>query len=206
MKLALAFALFTAALAAQPIGFGLKLGVPFNDAYNAATGGGVSVLSNEKQITIGPSVELRLPFGIAIEADLLYRRFDTTFGASEFNTGVNGHALESPVLLKYRMKFPIVRPFVVAGPTFRWSVDSHLSNACLTSTSCANILPTITENHSGAGMTIGAGLEIKALVIRISPEIRYTRYGSSAVTIGNLSSTIASASQNQAEFLLGIGF
>jgi hypothetical protein len=119
---------------------------------------------------------------------------------------VSTHSLETPVLLKYRMKFPIVRPFVAAGPTFRWTVDSQFNNNTCTAVVCGAALPTIQQDSSGAGMTIGGGVEIKALLIRITPEIRYTRYGSSAVTIGNVGATIAHANQNQAEFLVGIGF
>jgi hypothetical protein len=48
---------------------------------------------------------------------------------------------------------------------------------------------------------IGGGVKIHALFLRISPEIRYTRW-----TSPHFSSYLLNSNQNQAEFLLGITF
>ena len=48
----------------------------------------------------------------------------------------------------------------------------------------------------------GAGLDIKALILHISPEIRYTRW---TAQYFNLSGVLDS-NQNQAEVLVGITF
>jgi hypothetical protein len=52
------------------------------------------------------------------------------------------------------------------------------------------------------GAVVGAGLDIHALFLHISPEVRYTRWTSQHFTFGN----VLNSNQNQAEFLLGITF
>jgi len=50
---------------------------------------------------------------------------------------------------------------------------------------------------------MGVGLDIHALVIHLSPEIRYTRWGTEHFKLPNGSFL---SNQNQAEFLVGITF
>src|SRR5689334_11009593 len=72
-------ALGGSAQAQLPIGAGIKVGTTFNDAYNIANSAlsGTSITTaysaNSNNFVIGPMVELRLPFSIAVEADALYR-------------------------------------------------------------------------------------------------------------------------------------
>jgi hypothetical protein len=201
----LAFAI-AACVAAQPIGFGLKLGAPLTDAVNLATGSG-TLANTATRFTIGPMVDLRLPFGVGIEADLLYRRVgaDYTF-SNTFSAGVHGNQWDVPVLLKYRFPFPIVKPYLEAGPSFRWFTNVNHSFACLPT--CTPPGPAqISTNSSGAGLTFGGGVEVRLLFIRIAPELRYTRWGSEAFSVGQSDgTTLFHASQNQAEFLVGIHF
>ena len=53
------------------------------------------------------------------------------------------------------------------------------------------------------GVVLGAGLEFNLHLIRVSPEIRYTRWGSA--NLGALTDVLR-ANQNQAEVLIGITF
>ncbi len=74
---------FTTAFAAEHIfSFGIKGGVPLTDAFTDTTTRGVDVIthtfSNTKNYVIGPTVELSLPFGFAVEADALYRPLNLT--------------------------------------------------------------------------------------------------------------------------------
>jgi opacity protein-like surface antigen len=165
---------------------------------DAIGGGGTSSLSFS-HITIGPTAELRLPFGVAIEADLLYKRIDTSLSGVNLNAGATANQWELPILLKYRFGFPIVKPYLLAGPSFRWLTNVNTSLSCLGST-CPGA--TVSTDTSGAGLAFGAGLELHLLLIRIAPEIRYTRWGSQAINVGD----ILRSSQNQAEFLVGISF
>ena len=56
-----------------------------------------------------------------------------------------------PLLLKYRFGFPIVKPYIEAGPSFRWLTNSSFNGT----SGSAN-----TNNH---GFTLGAGVEIRAV-------------------------------------------
>src|SRR6185312_6856249 len=96
---------------------------------------------------------------------------------------------EFPILAKYRFGFPIVHPYIEAGPSFRATSISNLSNN---------------------GVTVGAGVEVQALLLRIAPEFRYTHWSSDSKTaptsflLGTL--TPFSSKQDQVEFLVGFSF
>lgn len=181
-KTLLLLLLCAAGLSAQPISFGVRVGAPLNEAF-VDNGGKFTFSHNTDHFILGPSVELHLPFHLGIEADALYRRYDI---------GGTVNHWEFPILAKYRLSVaPILHPFVDAGPSF-----NHVSDP-------GKLLD---RPHAGtAGFTIGAGIEIKALLIRISPEIRYTRWGNKNIDLSASNSGLSS-NQNQAEFLVGITF
>lgn len=200
------FALFLIAAGcsfAQSVGFGVKVGAPLTDALNAANGNG-TLTNNAIRFTIGPMVELRLPFGVGVEADLLYKRVNGVYAQPGVSAGVTANSFEIPVLLKYRFPFPIVKPYVEAGPSFRKFANVNHLLSCLGT--CAGSSIQFASDKSGPGLTFGAGVEFKVLLIRISPELRYTRWGSRAFSATALGSDLLNANQNQAEFLVGISF
>jgi len=206
MRCFVLLAFTVAGAAAQPIGFGLKLGAPLTDAVSLGTGNG-TLTGTVTKFTIGPMVELRLPFGVAVEADFLYRRVSGTYNSSgSFSADANGNQWSVPVLLKYRFAFPIVRPYLEAGPSFRWLTNVNHSYTCATNLCTAIAPPQFSTNSSGVGLTLGGGVEVKLLLIRISPELRYTRWGSEAFSIQSGGTTFLQTNQNQAEFLVGISF
>jgi hypothetical protein len=51
------------------------------------------------------------------------------------------------------------------------------------------------------GFTVGGGVEFKAFRLRISPELRYTRWGGDSNVLG-----FAKSDQNQAQLLVGLTF
>src|SRR5690349_11580793 len=63
---------------AQPFGAGIKAGVPFTDFTNAVQSGQFNFTSSSHHYVVGPMFELRLPFGLGVEFDVLYRRFQFT--------------------------------------------------------------------------------------------------------------------------------
>jgi len=207
MKVVLLAITIAACAAAQPIGLGLKVGAPFTDAVHLASGTG-NLVDTATRFTIGPMLDIRLPFGVGIDADFLYRRLSGTYTEPAFFATAHGNQWGIPVLLKYRFGFPIVRPYIEAGPSFRWVTNTSHSYTCqetLCGNGSANIPQSFTTNN-GAGLTIGGGIEAKLLFIRIAPELRYTRWGSPAFSLQGVTSTILQANQNQAEFLVGISF
>jgi opacity protein-like surface antigen len=200
--------LFLAAIPAfsGPLTFGLKGGVPLTDFTNAVTNGRFDYTSNTQRYIVGPTAEVRLPFGLGIEVDALYRRFNyNAVFATGVSTSTTGNAWEFPVLAKYRFPTPVARPYILGGVAWdslqglKQDVHSALANAGVTSTST----PTELNKKTTTGFVLGVGVDVHALVLHISPEIRYTRWGAKHFldTNGGLSSN-----QNQAEFLVGITF
>ena len=105
-----------AAALAQPIGFGIKGGVPFTDFTNAVQSGSFNYTSSTQRYIVGPMLELRLPFGLSIEADALDRRFhyNGTGNAVDvfFNQTTTSNAWEFPIVAKYKFHTPIARPYI----------------------------------------------------------------------------------------------
>ena len=163
------------------LSFGVKGGVPLTDASSGAV---------SKNYVIGAMVDLKLPLGFAIEADALYRPLNLTTAAYGFGSSVarsfgDISSGEFPILAKYHfLHTPIVKPYAEAGPIFRHvgSEASYLSNG---------------------GFALGGGIDFKAPLVRISPELRFSRWG------GDSASRLPgfpSSNRNQAEFLIGLTF
>lgn len=221
MKAILTFLICAAAVCAQPFSFGVKGGIPATDMVNAATvvagGGSLTRTSAYQQINhryiVGPTVELKLPAGFSIELDALYRHLnysgqDTSASLTNSSriTDVKANAWEFPLLLKYRMRKGIVRPYVDAGVA--WDTLTGMKESVQTTTNgilgrSSSSTPAELNKKSTSGFVMGAGLDIKALVIHISPEVRYTHWGSTHFldALGALRSN-----RNQAEFLVGLTF
>jgi opacity protein-like surface antigen len=207
-------ALGAASAHAQPFSFGLKGGLPMTDFLNTAQNGNFSFASNTNRYIVGPTAELRLPFGLGVELDVLYRRFSYTgsgfingTGGIVQNTSTTSNAWEFPLLVKYRFPGKIIHPYVDGGVA--WDTLSGLTQAVtstvnsVTASRGSTSNPPELGNSTTRGFVLGAGVSIKALVIHISPEVRYTRWGAKHF----LDPTgLLSSNQNQAEFLVGITF
>jgi len=196
----------------QPFTAGVKIGVPLTDFINTVQNVSSSV---PNRFIGGVTGELRLPFGLGIEVDALYRRlhYDDTIGNSPNPlSGITidrttANAWEFPMLVKYRFPMRIVRPYVDAGVAFDTLTGltdtvTQVIQTVTTASTRTTSTPASLQNNSTKGFVIGAGLDVHAILIHISPEIRYTRWGSQHF---NLSGVLGS-NQNQAEFLLGITF
>jgi len=171
---------FSAPAFAQPFGAGLKLGTTLTDALAVAPG---FHLSNDHHLVVGPYVEVRLPLGLSVEADALYE-------TSLFNSVYTGGATwQFPVMAKYKLFKGPVRPYIEGGVAF-----SHISDLAE--------IPAL-NHRSNYGIVLGAGVEVKLLVLRISPEIRYNGW-----VFQNLQDPLGQfqSKKNQAMFQVGIGF
>src|SRR6266853_50849 len=142
-----------AAAAAQPFGAGLKVGVPATDACKIqSVPAAAQLLAEAHRYTIGPYVELRLPLGLDVEADALYRTYDFR------NAGIAApaHSWEFPIVLKHRILGGPIRPYFEGGLSF-----SHLSD-----------IRAISVNHlSNYGVVAGGGVELRFLPLKMSPEL-----------------------------------
>ena len=176
----------TVSAVAQPIGVGIKAGVPLNDLYKL---GNVQTLlpfaafrAEAQRYTVGPYLEIRLPARMSVEIDALYRQHDflTGIGASTTNSW------EFPVVLKHKLSSGLVRPYFEGGLAF-----SRLSD-----------LKAVSFNHlSNYGVVAGGGVEFNFLLLKVSPEVRYTGWG-----FRNLDNPAAQSRRNQFAFLVGFGF
>jgi opacity protein-like surface antigen len=202
---------FAAALWAQPFGAGIKAGVPATDFFSTQSGR-FPYIADTRRWTLGPMFELRLPFGLGVELDVLYKKFD--YRASFANPGASievsgrGSAWEFPLVGKYRFPGRVARPYVEAGLASRRVTG--LKEITLRATpptsppvSTSTETPAILANKATAGIALGGGIEVKALLLRVSPGIRYTRWGSR--NFQDINGAIVS-NENQLEFLVGISF
>ena len=220
MRLPLILLAGAASAFAQPVTFGVRAGEPLTDFVSTvqsqnfigALGRMVDFTSNTRPYVLGATVEVRLPAGLGLELDALYRRLNYS-GADVTSTtqvsaisSTSANAWEFPLLLKYRFGPKIVRPYVDAG--FAWDTLSGLKQsirqtiATITSSSTTSS-PADLNKKGTSGFVLGAGLDIHAVLVHISPEVRYTRWNSAHFS--NPAGLVES-NQNQAEFLVGITF
>jgi opacity protein-like surface antigen len=207
--------LFLSAAAAfsQPFSFGVKGGLPMTDFLSSVRSQSFTSTTTTNRYIIGPTAELRLPFGLGVEVDVLYRHF--SFGSSGGISGItstfttsdtSGGAWEFPILGKYRFTGKVLRPFVDAGVSWdklsglSQTITRVVSNVASTSTTSD---PFELHKDTTRGFVLGAGLDVKLLLLHISPEVRFTRWGAKHFIDPN---GLLDSKQNQAEFLVGITF
>ena len=189
MKTVFAFVVFSTSIFAQHLDFGfgvgVKGGVPFTDVLEAAgtINSTASTLTRSTSYLVGPVVELRLPFGFALETDGLYHAAEYDLTTNGIRTAVPAHAWEIPYLAKFRFPIPVLKPFVSAGGAYRTFTD--LPN---------NVTPT----HNA--FVLGGGLELRISRLRLSGELRWLRWGSPS------NNNIVRLSQNEGEVLFGFVF
>jgi hypothetical protein len=178
---------------------GVKLGTPLTDLMHVTASSGANdanvsdaYVSPTKRLLIGPTVRVGLPFGFGVQFDALYERvnYGHTF---VFNKATISETLSSntanrwqfPLLLQYRLKLPVVKPFVEAGPSFSHIAGGH--NVTLNQdntfggfqgrTSSSNNLRELKHDTVG-GFTAGLGVDIHVPFLHVAPEFRYTRWAS----------------------------
>ena len=205
---------FSAATAfSQPFSYGVKGGMPMTDFVDAVRAQNINASTTTNRYIVGVTGEARLPFGLGVEVDILYRhfRYSSSSGVGNLTSNLTtidttSGAWEFPILAKYRFKGKIVHPFVDGGVA--WDKLSGLTQAVTsvvasvaktTSTSS----PAELANGTTRGYVLGAGVDVKALVIHITPEVRFTRWGAQHFIDPT---GIINSKLNQAEFLVGFTF
>ncbi len=196
---------------AQPVSFGVKAGVPLTDFVDAAKGDHSAYFTNTKRYTIGPTVEFHLPARFSLEIDALYKRFgfdsqSVTAGGSTL-TGTRGNSWEFPILAKFEVVPGPVRPFVDAGASIRHltgikQVRQIVSAGTFSRVELTN--PPEFHKDTDVGLTFGAGIALKLGRVRISPELRYTRWGGE--NLRDPVNALLRTHRNQGDFLIGFTF
>ena len=191
-----------AAACAQPVGAGIKVGLPLTDFLEKAGTGNINNFRNPKRYIIGVTGELRLPFHLAVEVDALYRKMSTsgTFtGVNSIDVTTEGSSWEFPLLLKYRFGSHIARPFIDGGVA--WNSLHGLTETVRAAATGQSVRQA--SNTTLRGLVVGAGVDVKLLFILVQPEFRFTRWGAKRFfPVGDY----FDRNQSQAEFLLGISF
>ena len=157
----------------------------------AQTVGGRTIIRNRPhQWTVGPMVKVDLPANLGIEFNALYRKIGYEYQTNRnplstsetVFTNVSDSVWDFPVLAKYRFPGDIARPYLGGGWTYRRLGDL------------------LRFNSGSHGVVVGAGATIRATMLRISPEFRYTRWPE------NSALEPLKTRANQAEFLVGVTF
>ncbi len=225
MKSLFLFTMSAVAAVAQPFTLGVKVGAPASQFLDTVGSESINFHSYTNRYLFGPTGELRLPFGLGVEVDALYRHYNfQTVGTfppagSTITAGSHTGAWEFPLLAKYRFPARIVRPFVDAG--IAWDKLQGFKQT-VTVVSPSPFLPPQNLNQPAhdvtTGAVFGAGLDIKVPYVHVSPEFRFTHWttqhfvpGTAVTTTGNPFPGFApnsgfSSNQNQVEAMIGITF
>jgi len=220
-RLALALLFPLSAFPSSLFSFGVKGGVPLTDAFDVATTGQFQYVNDTQRYTVGPEVDLNLPFGLGVEVDALYRKLQYDLNSSTVTCGLpcgtgpvvsrtttSADAWDFPLLLKLRLGEGPIKPYVTGGPTFRdlsnlSQVENFFTGFSRSGTAASTTRPAELNNTFATGATIGGGIQLGLGVLRISPEIRFTRWGWN--TFSDITGVFRS-NPNQVDFLVGITF
>ena len=196
---------------------GIRGGVPLTDNFDAIAApfnccsGIRSFTSTTNRYTVGPTVEVALPFKLSLELDALYKRYhyrETTFGVdTQARTKTTSNSWEFPLLLKYKLPPRLLRPFVDTGLSLHHVGGVKEASAFIVFPSTqffsSSYSSPLLVHSFNTGFVIGGGGEIRAPFVHISPEIRYTRWVNENFRSPDHNLT---SSRNQVEFLVGLTF
>lgn len=201
MRSVLLFLFSATAAFCGPFGFGLKAGVPLTDFVNTVSSQNFAIFtSTTNPYIIGPELELRLPFGLGVELDALYRHYSLQATAVPISSRTGDW--EFPLVAKYRLPGLVIHPYVEGGIAWDRLAGFEQTVAGVLPAAPVFSAPQPVKNTT-TGFVLGAGIDLHLLVIHVAPEIRYTRWGAQHFLdpSGRFSSN-----QNQAEFLVGVTF
>lgn len=171
--------------------------------HNAADAWSRGTSTELFQPIVGPYVEVRLPFGLAVEGGALHREAAHLYrngwpGLAYREGRAEGRAWEYPLLGKVRVGPWRWKPFAVAGPT--WLKMGRLtgSQSCTGAACGVGLGPIAVEipGRTDAGFTMGGGVERRWGPVRVSAEGRHSRFEAGTGT----------ARRGQTLVLFGLGF
>jgi hypothetical protein len=191
------------------VSFGVKGGVPITDAFETARGPSSAYFTNTKRYLVGPTIEVHLPGRLSIEADGLYKRVGYQYEATGpfVYSKTVANSWEFPILAKWEILSGPVRPFVDGGVSFRRlmgirQIRQTISGVTLNQVETNNGAEFNKNNDIGAAF--GFGLAFKMGRVRISPELRYTRWGGE--NLRDPINSLLRTNRNQGDFMVGLTF
>lgn len=179
--------------------FGLiRLGVGGGLTSSNGTFDTAVTTSSRSGFAVGPALELGLGAGWNIQIEGLYIQKgykSTTLGVE---TTYKYDYWEFPVLLKYVIDIPVVKPFLEAGPYFGFKLKSESTN------NITNLTTTIVNIKStDLGLSFGGGADI--YISPVSSIFGVIRYD---LGLGNIldTTTTSSVKLNTLLFMAGLMF
>ncbi len=206
----------------------VKIGIPLSETFQTGSFHFLATGLHEgssatRRYTVGGGVGLRLARSLGAEVDVLYKRlgYDITSSSSSIpvvkqHIWTTANSWEFPLLGVVRpRRVRHMSPRLSAGVSFRAVTGGASVGKCVPlapqySSLCAVTVPTPqpTDAHlssrSSFGGTFGAAIETPLGPIRLTPEIRYTRW---RVDLGAGDSLFdLRSNRNQLDFLMSITF
>jgi hypothetical protein len=182
--------------------FGVEAGVPLTNTLSATQSQPIALdaySSQTKLLLIGPTVGLNLPGRLRVELDALYQRINYQHTCScglyainhteDFSSNT-ANRWQFPLLLQYRFKIPLLKPFIEGGPSL--SLIANGDSKFLEIASNPFVSPpqeyffssqtshlTELQRSLVLGVAVGVGLDFHPAFFHVRPEIRYTHWGAS---------------------------
>lgn len=167
MRHFLAIMFWTSCASAQIV-VGVKGGLPFNDAMKLRSQISTrTVDTSTSPWVVGPMLELRLPAGLSVEFDALWKRYKQNVGSES----ISDQSWEFPLLGKYRLPGLGIRPYFEAGISHQRLGSVLTSLRAITRLDAAEVTSELRR-----GGVFGAGLEAGAGRTRFSVGGRYSRW------------------------------
>ena len=192
---------------AQGVHVGIKGGVPLTEAFDTVSDASRGYFSKTRRYIIGPSFELGLPAGFGIELDMLYTRLQfnsiQSLPGPVSTSDTSASSFEFPLLLKKKFSEGSARPFVTTGAAFRRLTDITQITSFVTGNRSTNDPPELRDRNS-VGFVVGGGVELRVLLLKITPEVRFVRWGTDNFREGV--SGLLKTNKNQGQFLVGLSF
>ena len=199
------FLVFAGCGLAQGVHVGIKGGVPLTEAFDTISEASRGYFSKTRRYIVGPSFELGLPAGFGLELDMLYTRlqFNSVLSVPGpvTTTDTTASSFEFPLLLKKKFGEGDARPFVTTGAAFRRLTDITQIGNFITG---SNDDPPELRHRSSVGFVAGAGVELRVLLLKITPEVRFVRWGTDNFRDGIAG--LLKTNKNQGQFLVGFSF
>jgi hypothetical protein len=176
---------------------------------------GPGATSASKRYVVGPALDIGLPLGFGLEADALYRRegYQSFFSTAPY-TVLNAYSIfsderanswEFPVLIKYRLPFLALRPFLELGYAHRVIHGSiNVNFVCCYPVPGSTQTTASTQYPGSDGIVTGGGVQFGIGRLRLSPVVRYTRWTTSPISQPNPAFPTWQSAQNQVDVLLSI--
>ena len=207
MRLSLALLCLAIPGLPQPLTIGVKGGVRLTgdpQIYDP-----IFDRSNSKPYLVGPMIEVRLPLHFAFEADALYSRLGNTsyipLIANESDIRTIANSWEFPLLVKYRLPFPRVQPYVSVGFAPR-RAGGRINTIHYGFYPSDVTFSSVDWHAHDQAFVLGGGVGVKLWHIRVTTEIRYLRWEVPTSPSSSDAAYYLRVPQNEAQVLLGIGW